>query len=191
MADKELSQRLKDGDPEAFRELVDLYKSKVINTCYRFLNNKEEAEDITQDVFVEVYQSISSFREEARLSTWIYRIAVTKSLDNIRKMNRKKRLNNLKSFFGRAQQIEHISAPSDTRPDKRLETQERSRILQKAIQSLAENQKIAITLSQYEGFSNREIADILATTLSSVESLLHRAKKNLKKRLYPYYERKY
>ena len=191
MADKELSQRLKDGDPEAFRELVDLYKSKVINTCYRFLNNKEEAEDVTQDVFVEIYQSISSFREEARLSTWIYRIAVTKSLDNIRKMNRKKRLNNLKSFFGRAQQIEHIPAPSDTRPDKCLETQERSRILQKAIQSLAENQKIAITLSQYEGFSNKEIADIMDTTLSSVESLLHRAKKNLKKRLYPYYERKY
>lgn len=191
MADKELSQRLKDGDPEAFRELVDLYKSKVINTCYRFLNNKEEAEDVTQDVFVEVYLSISSFREEARLSTWIYRIAVTKSLDNIRKMNRKKRLNNLKSFFGGAKQIEHIPAPSDTRPDKRLETQERSRILQKAIESLAENQKIAITLSQYEGFSNREIADIMDTTLSSVESLMHRAKKNLKKRLYPYYERKY
>jgi len=191
MADKELSQRLKDGDPEAFKELVDLYKSKVINTCYRFLNNREEAEDVTQDVFVEVYQSISSFREEARLSTWIYRIAVTKSLDNIRKMNRKKRLNNLKSFFRQAQQIEHIPAPSDTRPDKRLETQERSRILQKAIESLVENQKIAITLSQYEGFSNREIADIMDTTLSSVESLMHRAKKNLKKRLYSYYERKY
>ena len=83
-----LIENLKKGDINSFRILVNEHQRKVLNTCYRFLNNKEDAEDLTQEVFLEVYKSISSFRGESKISTWIYRIAVTKSLDFIRKKKR-------------------------------------------------------------------------------------------------------
>ena len=84
--------QLKSNDNIDFNALVALYKNSVLNTCYRFLLNKEDAEDISQDVFVAVFQSINDFRGDAKISTWIYRIAVTKCLDEIKKRNRKKRL---------------------------------------------------------------------------------------------------
>ena len=91
MDEKDLVQNLKIGNPAAFNALVSQYSSRVMNTCYRFLLNQHDAEDIAQEVFIEVYQSIGSFRQEAKLSTWIYRIAVTKCLDELKKRQRKKR----------------------------------------------------------------------------------------------------
>ena len=92
MEHEDLLRKLKSGDKSAFNELVILYGNKVLNTCYRFLLDKEDAEDISQEVFIEVFQSIKTFRSDSKLSTWIYRIAVTKSLDEIKKRNRKKRI---------------------------------------------------------------------------------------------------
>jgi RNA polymerase sigma-70 factor (ECF subfamily) len=189
MADRELIKDLKSGHPEAFKKLVGQYQNRVINTCHGFLQNKEDAEDIAQEVFIEIYKSISSFREEAKLSTWIYRISVTKSLDLIRKSKRKKRTGYLRNILRLEDQSEHVPAPVKSNPDTILENQERSRILQEAIDSLAENQKVAITLSKYEELTNKEIADIMGTTLSSVEALIHRAKRNLRKKLHYYYEK--
>ena len=188
MDDIALQAAVKDGSSEAFQHLVDRYHYKVINTCYGFVHNKEDAEDLAQEVFLEVYSSISRFREESKLSTWIYRISVTKSLDFIRKTTRKKRVGFLRSVFGKDTEIEQVHAFPATNPHTSLEQQERANILQQAVDSLAENQKIAITLSKYEGFSYQEIADIMGTSLSSVEALIHRAKKNLQKKLYQYYE---
>lgn len=82
---------LKQGNKEAFCELVKANRKMVFNICYRFLLNKEDAEDISQEVFIEVFHSIHQFRREAKLSTWLYRIAVTKSLDEIKRLKRKKR----------------------------------------------------------------------------------------------------
>lgn len=190
MSETDLLQRLKQKDPDAFRALVELYQNRVIKTCYRFLHNQDDAEDVAQDVFIEVYLSISGFREEAKLSTWIYRIATTKCLDFIRKKKRKKRFFIKKDSSGLTPPIELVPAEASTQPDKQIEAQERVGILQQAVDSLAENQKIAITLSKYEGFSNKEIAEVMETSLSSVESLIHRAKKNLEKKLYRYFEKR-
>ena len=85
MEEVDLISKLKNYDKSAFDVLINLYSKKVINTCYRFLLDKQDAEDLAQDVFVEVFQSIQSFRGDAKLSTWIYRIAVTKCLDEIKK----------------------------------------------------------------------------------------------------------
>ncbi|MFV8354456.1 RNA polymerase sigma factor [Flavobacterium sp. XS2P14] len=87
-----MSKKLQLNNKDAFDELVILYRIRVINTCYRFLLNKDDAEDVSQEVFIEVFQSIQSFRGDSKLSTWIFRIAVTKSLDEIKKRNRKKRI---------------------------------------------------------------------------------------------------
>lgn len=188
MSETELIQKLKSGDESSFKEIVSLNQSKVLNTCYRFVNNREDAEDIAQDVFVEVYDSISSFRGEAKLSTWIYRIAVTKSLDFVRMKKRKKRFGQLKQIFGLKEEVGNVVMENNPNPQQKIETEERANVLKWTVNSLAENQKIAVTLSKYEGLSYKEISEVMGTTVSAVESLIHRGMKNLKKKLTVYYE---
>lgn len=173
-----------------FKSIVENHQEKVRNTCFRFVKNPEDADEVAQDVFIQVYESLSHFREESDLSTWIYRIAVNKSLDFIRKKKRKKRFAQLTTLFGFGEEKEEIIIPAEDNPHQELEEKERKQILDAAVNKLPENQQTAITLSKYDGFSNKEIASIMKLSLSSVEALIHRAKKNLHKQLYNYYEKK-
>lgn len=172
---EKLIEKLKAKDRVAFNELVALYKNNVINTCYRFLLNEQDAQDISQEVFIEVYQSIHSFRGEAKLSTWIYRITITKCLDEIKRRNRKKRL----ATVGKLIQVDAISnwISGGTMPDKTLQENEQLKEVNIVLNSLPENQRIAFTLSKIDGFSNTEIAEIMNITTVAVESLIYRAKK--------------
>lgn len=190
MGDAELIDKLIAGDNEAFDTLLATYQDKVVNTCYRFVHHASDAEDVAQDVFIEVIQSIGRFRGDAKLSTWLYRVAVTKSLDFMRKKSRKKRLGHLKQMLGFPEE-EGTPAfePEDrSEPAQTLEQQERVALLAQAVAALPESQRIAITLNQYEGLSYTEVAEIMKNTVSAVESLLFRAKKNLRKRLRCYYD---
>jgi RNA polymerase sigma-70 factor, ECF subfamily len=181
MDEAELIYQLRIGSEEAFSELLSIYQRIVLNICYRFLLVKEDAEDVSQDVFVEVYQSIKNFRGDSKLSTWIYRIAVSKSLDEIKKQNRKKRFSSL----GKALGLEQISfiLKSHDRADKKMAETEEMQLLLKAMNHLPESQRIAITLSKMEGYTNKQIAELMDTTLIAVESLIYRGKQNLKKLL--------
>jgi RNA polymerase sigma-70 factor (ECF subfamily) len=170
--------RLKSGNEFAFAELVSVYRKIVLNICYRFLLNKEDAEDVSQEVFVEVYHSIRNFREDSKLSTWIYRIAVSKSLDEIKRQSRKKRITSIGKTFG-LEKVAQWMAGND-RPDQSFVEREDFDQLMKALDRLHESQRIALTLSKIEGYSNTEIAEIMQTTLTAVESLIYRAKQNLK-----------
>jgi RNA polymerase sigma-70 factor (ECF subfamily) len=192
MIETELLESLRSGKAGAFEELVLQYQDKVIDTCYRFVHNQQDAEDVAQDVFIEIYQSIGDFHGQSSLSTWVYRIAVTKSLDFVRRKNRKKRLGHLQRFFGfkDKEACQTLELKDSADPHKDLEQKERAAALCDAVASLPQNQRVAITLNKYEGFSSGEIADIMGTTVASVESLIHRAKKNLRKKLYRYYDRK-
>ena len=186
---KALHETAMKSKEEQFRKLVGEYQEMVINTCYRFVFNHEDAEDLAQEVFVEVYRSLEQFRAESKLSTWIYRIAVTKSLDHLRRMKRIKRFGSLKRIIGINDPASEIaSTPGDTPPET-LEENERARILQSALNALPDNQRAAFLLSKQDGYSNQEIADLLKTSVSAVESLVHRAKKNLHDRLYAYYKK--
>ena len=174
-------EELKQGSQEAFGALVAECSRRVISTCHGLLGSREDAEDVAQEVFVEVYRSIRRFRKDADLNTWIYRIAINKSLDLVRKRKRKKRISDLRGLFGaKAKPIES--------PHQRLEAKERKEILQEQIALLAENQRIALVLSQYEKLSNKEISLIMAASETAVESLLHRARANLRKQLSVYFE---
>ena len=188
MDEDELVSLLKAGNIDAFRSLVEQHQNRVLNICYGFFKIKQDAEDTAQEVFIEVFRSIANFREDSKLSTWIYRIAVTKSLDLIRKKNRKRRLSSVQKRLGMHAEIELIPSPESNGPESRMESRERARILKHAVDSLATKQKVATTLSKYEGFSNREIAEIMAMSVPAVEALIHRAKANLRKKLYRYYE---
>lgn len=171
-----------------FKSIVDSHQEKVRNTCFRFVKNPEDADDVAQEVFIQVYESLSHFRAESELSTWIYRIAINKSLDFIRKKKRKKRFAQLTSLFGFGEEQDEIVLPSEDNPQRELEDRERRQILDAAIAKLPESQQTAIVLSKYEGFSNKEIASIMGVSLSAVEALIHRAKKNLHKQLYDHFE---
>jgi RNA polymerase sigma factor (sigma-70 family) len=181
--------QLKNGDPAAYRELVDHFRDRVYNTALALVRNAEDAQDVSQEVFIGVFQSAGSFRGDARLSTWVYRITVQKSLEHIRNARRKKRGGVLMSLLGR----EHL-LPVETNapfyhPGVKLENKERAAILFQAIGQLNENQQTAFTLHKVEALSYAEIAEIMKISVSSVESLMFRAKQNLRKILGEYYEK--
>jgi RNA polymerase sigma-70 factor, ECF subfamily len=180
-------ENLKSGDEATYRDVVERYNKLVLNCCFKFVRNRESAEDLTQEVFLEVFRSIRTFKGNSQLSTWIYRIAVTKSLNHLASLKRKKRFGAVVSIFE-----PHEAPDPDTsglsNPETHTENNERCRVLAWAIGKLPENQKIAFTLSKYDEFSYLEISRIMGTSIPGVESLLHRAKKNLKEILYEYYK---
>lgn len=189
LQESELVHQLKLGDEEAFRILVEEYKDRVYNTCMGFLHNPRDAEDLTQEVFIKVFESVDTFREDSTIGTWIYRIAVTKCLEVIRKRKRIKR----RGFFQALLNTnEEPDESADTtffqHPGIALEQKEQADILMKAIETLAEQQRIAFTLHKLEDLSYKKIAAIMEVSLPAVESLMHRAKKNLQKELYSYYK---
>ena len=166
----------------AFAEIYGSYKNKVFNTVLSYLQNTEDAEEVTQDVFVEIYRSRGKFEGKSSLSTWIYRIAVNKSLDFIKSKKRKKRFAFISSLFNDAGELRH-DAPDFYHPGVQLENKEKAAMLFKAINRLPENQKTAFILSKVEGLSYAEISEVMQTSVSAVESLLVRSKHNLQKQL--------
>lgn len=184
--DQILIEKILEGDQHAFKELVEKYQIMVINTCTGFLHNVPDAEDIAQEVFIEVFSSIRKFRREAKLSTWLYRIAVNKSLNFIRSKKRRQWIQNIEEVFLKNKQ--DISQPIvDQNPENEMETKEDAKILHQTINSLTENQRIAFVLNKYDDLSYSEIAEVMSLSLSSVESLIHRAKINLQKKLIRHY----
>jgi RNA polymerase sigma factor (sigma-70 family) len=182
-----LVSELKKGSESAFKNLVDTYQKKVFNTSLSFVHNIEDAEDVSQEVFIEIFKAMTGFREDSSLNTWIYRITVNKSLEFIRKRKVKKRFALLSSLFGDEQQ--KFQVPDFNHPGLVMEDQEMGKILYEAIGKLPKNQNVAFVLHNIEGLSYQEVAGVLQTTLSSVESLIFRAKSNLRKYLISYYKK--
>ena len=188
MSDQELIKQLKEGNESAFKTIVEKWQDMVFNTCMGLVQDANDAEDVAQEVFIQVYESVEQFKGESKFSTWLYRIAVTKSLDHLRKKKRKKRFAFLQSLFG-VNEEEVIQDPEFHHPGVKLENKEQAAVLFKAISKLPDNQKAAFTLHNLEGLSYQEVAEALSTTVSSVESLMHRARGNLRKILTDYYQK--
>jgi RNA polymerase sigma-70 factor (ECF subfamily) len=181
MTDKELINKLKHKEESAFKYLINKYQVQIRNTCLGMLHDSFEADDMAQEVFIEVFKSIHKFKHESNIYTWIYRIAINKCLNALRS---KKRKNLFDRFFGQNENENyHFSIPDNNEPQKIMEDNERAGILQVAVDSLPENQKVAFVLSKYDDLSNPQIAEIMGTSVSSVESLHFRAKKNLQRKL--------
>lgn len=189
MNDEQLIARVIEGDNDAFRELIEKYQQLVHKTCFNILRQQEDAEDVVQEVFIESFESIRLFRKESKFSTWLYRIAINKSLNHKRKHKWKNVVSSIENFFGgdNPSRFEIVDHTAHNSPET-IDYNERARILQQAIQSLPENQRIAFTLCKYDELSYQEISEIMNLSFSSVESLIHRAKMNLQKRLINYYK---
>lgn len=183
-----LIAKLKEGDEAAFRSIVEEWQDMVFNTILGIVQNETEAEDLSQDVFIKVYESISSFKGESKFSTWLYRIATTKALDHLRSKKRKKRLGYLLPIFGN-ERIEETGVMDFHHPGVAVDQKERAAILFRAIRKLPDNQKAAYVLNKLEGRSYKEVSEIMNTTVSAVESLLSRANQNLRKQLTRFYTR--
>jgi RNA polymerase sigma-70 factor (ECF subfamily) len=188
MSENEILEKLQTGSETAFSELVENYKRQVINTCYGLVHNSEDAEDIAQDVFIEVFRSVQNFRGESKISTWLYRIAVNRSLNHIRDNKKRKWFQSFEDLV--KEKNVHLQHQVSESPVVELENLQRANILHEAIGSLPENQKTAFTLNKYEDLSYREIAEIMDVSVASVESLIHRAKTGLQKKLYNCYKKK-
>lgn len=185
--DKTLVQEIRAGNQRAFQELVETYQNMIANTCYGLLQNSTDAEDVTQEVFIEVHRSISKFRGDSKISTWLYRIAVTRSIDLLRKRKRRSRVQSFQTFFGGEEAARQVADNNSNTPQQTLENKEKATILAEAVAKLPENQKVAFTLNKYEDLSYQQIADVMNKSISSVESLLFRAKKNLRIHLKDFY----
>ncbi|NBB27165.1 RNA polymerase sigma factor [Cellulophaga sp. BC115SP] len=188
MTEQELVKKLQQADQLAFKHLVDKYQDKVQNTCWGFVKSSTEAEDLTQEVFIEIYESIHTFKFESKLGTYIYRVAVNKSLDYIRKQKSQKRWGVILSILSWSENKELPSMPDWEHPGVTLENKERASILMSKVEELPDNQRVAFTLHKIEGLSYQEIAEVMQVSLASVESLIFRAKQNLKKKLQGYYQ---
>ena len=187
MEEQILVEDIIERKPEAFQQLVEKYQTMVINTCYGFLHNYQDAQDVAQEVFIEVHRSISKFRKESKLSTWLYRISANKSLNYIRDNKKKSWFQSLDSLFESDKASNNSQYVSES-PQDILENSEKSEIINRAVDNLAKNQRVAFILYKYENLSYKEIALVMKTSLSSVESLLFRAKKNLQKELVNLYK---
>jgi len=188
---EEFIENLRSGNQAAFSLLIDDYQQKVFHTCISFVPNKEDAEDIAQEVFLEVYKSIGKFKGNSKLSTWIYKICTNKCLEFIRKKNAKKRLVFMQRILGNEIPLDKTNFFTEfNHPGILLEHKEQSETIYLAINTLPESQKTVFTLAKLDGKTYQEIAEITGKSMSSVESIMFRAKKNLQKKLANFYKNK-
>lgn len=173
--DKILVDRVKNGDREAFTTLMERYQQKVFQTSIGFLHNQADAEDLTQEVFIKAYKSLKSFRGESSFGTWIYRIAVNRAINQLRK-------DKLRALTGPdASEAEHPVA--DTNADEPLLRKEQKEQIKRALNKLNNAQKKAFILFYYQELSMKEVAEVLKLSPKAAESLLFRARKSLQKEL--------
>lgn len=185
MKDEELVSGIIDSNQLYFKILVDKHQSLVLNTCFHFTHNKNDAEDITQEVFIKVYQSIENFNNQSKLSTWLYKIAVNKSLNYIRDHKKNTLLKSIENLFYDNSKSELQIEDTSSQLEEELDDSkiQRLTVLRNAIAELPNNQKTAFILHKYEEVSYKEIAVIMNISLASVEGLIHRAKMNLQKNI--------
>lgn len=184
--EEELIAALKMGAAQAFKTVVEKYQEMVYSTTLSIVQNEADAEDITQDVFVQVYQSVNEFKGNSKFSTWLYRISIAKALDHEKRKRRKKRFAIVQSFF-EDRNGAHDHPVEFNHPGVLLDNKEKAGELFKALQLIPEKQRIAFMLNKIEGLNNSEIAEIMDTSFYAVESLLARAKLNLREKLKNYY----
>lgn len=173
MQEAELIHRILKGNQQDYTVLIKQYQQNVFRTAMGLLHSKEDAEEVTQDVFVKVYQSLSSFNGKSTFSTWLYRITVNTCLNFLRKKKRK-------NFWIGLSDILQIPS-KDKQPETIITERSEKAVIQHAIDSLPEKQRLAFVFTKYEDLPQKQVAEIMNLSEGAVEQLVLRAKNNLKK----------
>ncbi|MBC7914959.1 MAG: RNA polymerase sigma factor [Pyrinomonadaceae bacterium] len=182
--EKDLLSKISDGNKKAFKEFYMLFKDRVFSIAFSYLRQTEDAEEITQDVFVEINRSAGFFDNRSSVNTWVYKIVVNKSLDKLRYLKAKKRFAFISFIFGN--DIDNSlknNIPDTSHHGFEADKKESIGILLSAINRLPESQKTAIILTQIELLKGKEAAEIMNVTPKAVEGLIQRGKSNLKRQL--------
>jgi RNA polymerase sigma-70 factor (ECF subfamily) len=178
--EREIIEKCRSGDKNAFEILVKHYEKKVYNMTYRMLGNKEDALDVSQEVFIKIYKSIRSFKGESSFSTWLYRLVTNTCLDEIRKRKGKKLYSIDKPVETEFGEVNRDLIDDSNGPEEQACKMEIQEIVQKAICQLPEEQRIIIILRDIQGFSYKEMAEILQCSMGTVKSRLNRGRLALK-----------
>jgi len=183
--EKELISRLKLAEEAAFKVLIETYQDRVYYSVLNILQNANEAEDAAQETFIQVFESIASFKEASSLATWIYKIAVRKALEKIRKQKNRQRIQSIIPWWMPSEEKSNEAVYLN--PGISKENKEKATIIYKAISELPNNQRIAFNLIRVQGMKHNEASVIMQLSIKAIESLLSRARENLKNKLKNYY----
>ncbi|MHB1393904.1 MAG: RNA polymerase sigma factor [Clostridia bacterium] len=182
MRDEEIVSYIVKGKTELFSVIIDRYQSKVFSTIYNYTHDHEEARDLTQEIFIKLYNNLQSYKNKASFSTWLYRIAVNRCID----WTRKKRLQTVSTIYDNSDDeidIYDTIADSGGGPEEALIKQENKAYIRKVVEDLPEIYKTVIILYYFEDFSPQEISDITDIPKRTIETRLYRGKNLLKFRL--------
>jgi len=179
--ERKIIERILEGETEQFRLIVDQYHERIFLLVRGYVHQIEDAEDVTQETFLHAFISIGDFKGKSEFSTWLYRIAVNTSYSYLRKKSRRSiftyyeaKINNL---------TEHLQSHKSDNPQKQLSTKQTEEQIFKEIDKLPANQRTAFILSRIQEMSQKEIAEVMSLSAHAVESLIQRAKKQLKIKL--------
>ena len=190
MEEPEVVERILNGEQELFAEVVRAHQVLVFRTCMGFTRSSEDAEDLTQEVFISAYQQLRHFKGDSKLSTWLYRIAVNASLNYVRSSKKRSIFQYIEGLFVRDKaETMTVVLPTSDNPERQLIAIQEKEAIEQAIDLLPENQRVAFTLSKYDELPQAEIAAVMGISEGAVEQLLQRAKSNLRKKLVAYYKK--
>ncbi len=170
--DQHYIEQALNGDTKAYAVLIDRYKHMVYTMAAQIVKNKEDAEEVAQDVFLKAFKALNSYKGDAKFSTWLYKIAYYRSLDYLKK--RQRRISTTAIDVSREYSISALDGEMD-----RMEVQEKQQMVKKAIQKLPEDDGVLITLHYYEELSLKEISEVMGHSPNALKVRLHRARKRL------------
>lgn len=182
--DGALVERARGGDEEAFAGLVHRHRQRAFAVAYRLVRQREDALDIAQEAFVRAYQSLPSFKGEARFSTWLHRIVVNLALDHLRRQPQRE-AGEYRDARGLEAAAVQVVAPAPN-PQEAAEAREARRLIQEGLAALPAEQRTALVLREIEGLSYKEIAAAMRCSIGTVMSRLHYARRKMQERLRPH-----
>jgi RNA polymerase sigma-70 factor, ECF subfamily len=187
--DVALMLRVKNGDEIAFARLVERYQDRLIGLFYQLVKDRSAAEDLTQETFLRVYRARHGYEPAAKFSTWLFHIAHNLASNKRRDKGRRREVNLASSEsgpLGARPQEQLIKEKSGMMPSRQLDKSELQDIVQEALDSLNERQKMAVLLHKFQGLSYADVAEAMDLTPAAVKSLLSRARETLRGKLEPY-----
>ena len=186
--DVDLMRAFQKGDESAFSALIERHRNTVVNLAYRYVGNRQDAEDLAQEIFIKVYRARDRYQPAAKFTTWLYRVAVNASLNEVR--NRKHRptfraasLHATPDGEAALPAVEDVDSVS---PLEAVEQSELHRDVRRAVDALPERQRLALLLNKFHGMSYEELAETFELSVQAVKSLLTRARQNVRRMIEPY-----
>jgi RNA polymerase sigma-70 factor, ECF subfamily len=185
--DAQLMLRFKEGDVEAFECLFSRHSRALVSFAYRFVRDRETAEELAQEVFLRVHDAAATYRVEAKFTTWLYRIATNVCLNELRRPRFRAAHESLDAAAGGDPDSRSLDLPDEKRlsPEAALGRRDQARCIARALEGLPEKQRVAFVLNKYQELSYLEVAEAMKTSEKAVKSLIHRAKEGIASALAP------